>query len=776
MKLDKNATIHIIGIGGTGMSPIAVVLKEQGFNVRGSDQAESAMAERLRTMEIPVTVGQRAANVGGADLVLYSSAVHADNPEFAEAKRLRIPTQKRSEFLVDLLENRNVIAVAGTHGKTTTSSMIAWALSEIGTDPGFIIGSTPKNLGTNARNGRSADFVIEADEYDRMFHGLRPALAILTLVEPDHPDCFPTEAVYFDAFREFIRRCKPGATVLLQSGDPVQPEIVRSSGADVRVMRYGFEKDDDFRIENPRPTEDGGFAFEFVLAETGAREPVQLSVPGIHNVLNAAAALAAVALQGQDLTSAAAALSKFVGSERRFEKTAESDGIVIIDDYAHHPTEIRATLAAARDAFAERRIWALWQPHTFSRTQQLLKSFIHAFENADRILVAPIYASRETETDFGNCDLMKALRAVRPDAVFAETNENAVRLLTAGLTSGDVVVTLSAGDANQFGPMALRRRMEQLSSANVDELRARIVRGQPIAVISNLRVGGPAAETLIVRTIGELRTAVIDARNEGIPYKVVGGLSNILFPDSGFDGRLIVNQSDEIRLHETENGSVRVTAASGASLNDLVRITVDYHLSGLEWATRIPGSVGGAVYGNAGAYGSEIKDSLRSVTVLSPKNEVITLQKAEIPFVYRASAFKTGERTGTILSAEFELFPRDPDEIEAKSAEIWAKRDKFNFKNQGSLGSVFRNPSGDYAGRLITEAGLRNAVEGGAAVSDFHGNIFVTNPGATSADFLRLVNRVHDRILVDFGVDLRTEIEVFPPKGAESNEEGGTTA
>lgn len=776
MKLDKNATIHIIGIGGTGMSPIAVVLKEQGFNVRGSDQSASAMVERLRSLGIPVTVGQRAENVDGADLILYSSAVHADNPEFAAAKRLGIPTQKRAEFLVDLLENRNVIAVAGTHGKTTTTSMIASALSEIGAKPGFIIGSTPKNLGTNARNGASADFVIEADEYDRMFHGLRPALAILTLVEPDHPDCFPTEETYYEAFREFIRRCEPGAIVLIQSGDAVQPELVRASGADVRMMRYGFKDDDDFRVENARPIVNGGFAFDFVVAETGVREAVQLSVPGIHNVLNAAAALAAVSLRGQDLNAAASTLSKFVGSARRFEKSAESEGITIIDDYAHHPTEIRATLSAARNAFAGRRIWALWQPHTYSRTQQLLASFIRAFDEADRILVAPIYASRETDNGFGNSDLKEAFRDVRPDAIFADTNEDAIKILTAGLTSGDVVVTLSAGDANQFGPAALNRRIDQARSADADNLRARIIRDQAIAMISNLRVGGSATETLVVRTIDELRMAVIAARNEGIPFKVVGGLSNILFPDSGFDGRLIVNQSDEIRLHETESGSVRVTVASGTPLNELVRVTIAYHLSGLEWATRIPGSVGGAIYGNAGAYGAEIKDSLRSVTILSPKNEVVTLQKAEVSFVYRASGFKTGDISGTILSAEFELFTGNPDEIEDRAAEIWAKREKFNFKNQGSLGSVFRNPSGDYAGRLITEAGLRNAVEGGAAVSDFHGNIFVTNPGATSADFLRLVNRVHDQVLVDFGVDLRTEIEIYSPKETESSAEGGKNA
>ena len=184
----------------------------------------------------------------------------------------------------------------------------------------------------------------------------------------------------------------------------------------------------------------------------------------------------------------------------------------------------------------------------------------------------------------------------------------------------------------------------------------------------------------------------------------------------------------------------------------------------MEWATRIPGSVGGAIYGNAGAYGSEINAALKSVTVLTPENEIVEIPKDEIEFVYRASAFKAGKRAGVLISAFFELTAGDPEAIQARSDEIWDKREKFNFRNQGSLGSVFRNPSGDYAGRLITECGLRGAAEGGAAVSDFHGNIFVTNPGATAADFVRLIERVRDAVDKKFGIRLNTEIEIHSGK------------
>lgn len=764
MKQETNAIIHIIGIGGTGMSAIAVVLHEQGMIVRGSDQTDSEMAARLRALGIEVTVGHRAENVDGADIVLYSSAVHPENPEFDAACRRGIPSFKRSEFLTRMLDGREVVAVAGTHGKTTTASMIAWILSEASAKPGFIIGSTPKNLGTNAAAGESKTFVIEADEYDRMFHGLRPATAVLTLVEPDHPDCYPNDEEYYQAFREFIARCEPGADVLIFSGDPIQSRLVAESGADVRIVRYGFDENDDYRILNAEANENGGYRFTITIKARGESVPVQLAVPGLHNVIDAAAALAVIDAQSVPLRGAADALSRFNGSARRFETIADRLGIRIIDDYAHHPTEIRATLQAAKSAYPKRRIVALWQPHTFSRTKRLLAEFVDAFADADEIFVTNIYAARETESDFGFADLKKALRTVRPDAVFAATNERAIELLAIALTEGDIVVTLSAGDANRIGPEALAILEKRNEAIDPDVLEARVIQNAPIAAISNLRVGGPAAETLTVRNEAELIAAVRDAQARRIPFKVVGGLTNILFSDGGYPGRLIVNRADEMRLIRHENGSAGISVSSGTALHDLVRASIDFNLSGLEWATRIPGSVGGAIYGNAGAYGSEINAALKSVTVLTPENEIVEIPKDEIEFVYRASAFKAGKRAGVLISAFFELTAGDPEAIQARSDEIWDKREKFNFRNQGSLGSVFRNPSGDYAGRLITECGLRGAAEGGAAVSDFHGNIFVTNPGATAADFVRLIERVRDAVDKKFGIRLNTEIEIHSGK------------
>lgn len=768
MELNRTHTYHIIGIGGTGMSAIAVVLHEMGYDVQGSDQNDSPAIKRLRDLGIRVTVGHDAANLDGADVVLYSSAVHPDNPEFAAAQLRGLPAFKRSQFLTALLDGRKTVAVAGTHGKTTTTSMLAWMMSALNLAPGFIIGSTPKNLGTNAAAGKSDLFIIEADEYDRMFHGLRPDIAILTRIEADHPDCFPTVADYNSAFIEFFNGCKPGAIILSNSADRAQPALLAASSNQLKIKTYGTELTDDYRMADFTLLENGCNAFRFIVTETGQSVQVNMNIHGRHNCYNACAALAALHENGIDIEAAAQKLSEFSGIARRFEIIAESVNTIVIDDYAHHPTEIRATIRAARDAFPERKIWTLWQPHTYSRTKELLNEFVTAFSESDWIVVTNIYAAREKETDFGFADLKKALRKEVPNAIFAETNERAVELLTIGVQSGDVILTCSAGDANKIGPEVLKRQEAIVHNRDkASEIPAPEFE-RNIAVYANAHVGGPADELYVVKTTGELHRLIEDAQHNRIPVKVVGGLTNTLFDDAGFRGRLIINQSRDILIRwqtvnpESNKQGAEITVDAGLPLHDLVRATVAFNLTGLEWATRIPGSVGGAVYGNAGAYGSEIKNSLIRIDYLNENGYLDEMTVDELELAYRSSIFKSGMKKGVIIRAVFRLEQGNVDEIEAKYNEIWEKREKFNFKNQGSLGSVFRNPTGDYSGRLITECGLRSATVGGAMVTDFHGNIFVTNPGATANDFKQLVQKAHDAVLEKFGIDLRTEIEFVP--------------
>ena len=449
MKKISEMNIHIIGIGGTGMAPIAIVLHEMGAKVSGSDRSESVYTRDLLSRGIDVKIPQRPENIDTPDIVFYSSAIHDDNPELAEARRKGIRTLKRREFLGLMLAGRKVVAVAGSHGKSTTTSMAAWVLSELGIEPGFIVGSSLKDLGRSASAGQSEWFVIESDEYDNMFLGLTPFIAALTKVEYDHPDCFPTKGSYIEAFEKFLEKTYPDGKIFLNSDDPVQNSLRLPEGR--TILRYGIHNPCSYRAENLLIEGNGCYSFDF--CHDGGTVRVKLSVPGDHNVYNALLVMSICASNGWDLMKAAEALEKFSGIGRRFEVICEWNGITLVDDYAHHPTEIAATLKAAREKYPDRRIWAVWQPHTYSRTKSLLDEFSVSFGNADEVIITDIFAARESYSGFGVEDVIKAMR--HPSVHLCRTIEDTASFLSAHLKEGDVVVTLSAGDANKAAPMAL---------------------------------------------------------------------------------------------------------------------------------------------------------------------------------------------------------------------------------------------------------------------------------------------------------------------------------
>lgn len=451
MKQLSEMKIHIIGIGGTGMAPIAVVLKEMGASVSGSDRSVSDYTQYLTERGISVMIPQSAENIKDPDLVFYSSAIHDDNPELAEARKRGIPTLKRREFLSRMLEGKRTIGIAGSHGKSTTTSMMTMVLTELGLEPGFIVGSSLKDLGKIASAGKSDWFVIEADEYDNMFLGLSPYAACLTKVEYDHPDCFPTMEIYLEAFQNFLSRTTPDGFILLNADDPNQKLLRLPKGR--KVIHYGIDSDCDFTAKNLNIQSNGCYSFTF-CGETND-VPVSLNIPGKHNVSNALLVLSLCAVNGLDLEAAAKALGTFHGISRRFELVDEWNDIKIIDDYAHHPTEIRATLKAAREYFPNRTIRAIWQPHTYSRTKSLLAEFSASFSDADDLIITNIYAARESFSDFGIEDVMRAIQ--HPSIHHLPGNEEVADYLVEHLKNGDVVVTLSAGDANKAAPMALER-------------------------------------------------------------------------------------------------------------------------------------------------------------------------------------------------------------------------------------------------------------------------------------------------------------------------------
>ncbi len=440
--------VHVVGIGGAGVSAIARVLLERGETVTGSDQVTSPYAQALETAGVRVAYGHRAENVAGADLVLASSAVPEDNVELVAARQAGIPVLRRNVFLTEVTAGYQTVAVAGTHGKTTTSGLITWLLDQAGLSPTFIVGGMLKDLGTNARAGKGPHFVIEADEYDRAFLALTPSVAVVTNVEHDHPDCYPTPADFMEAFQAFAGQVKDRLIVCLEDAGAAS---LRPREAE--RITYGLGPEADWRAEEIRQNSPGGS--DFLVSRGGALLGlVRTRLPGRHNVLNALAALAAVDFLGVEFSVARQALLDYHGAERRFDIAGQVGGVTVVDDFAHHPSEIRATLAAARERYPEAEIWAVFQPHTYSRTRSLLEGFAQAFGDADHVVVTEIYASREAyDSSISGQDVAEKMH--HPDARFVEGLAEAARYVEERLRRPAVVVTLSAGDGNQVGKLLL---------------------------------------------------------------------------------------------------------------------------------------------------------------------------------------------------------------------------------------------------------------------------------------------------------------------------------
>ncbi|MBA4419914.1 MAG: UDP-N-acetylmuramate--L-alanine ligase [Anaerolinea sp.] len=445
--------IHLIGIGGTGLSAIARLLHESGYAVSGSDQTMSPLADALVKDGIRVIIGHRAENIAGADMIVRSSAISDENPEVVAANTNHIPVLKRSDFLGQLMEKHTSIAVAGTHGKTTTTGLIAWMLSAMGLDPSYIVGGTVNQLGTNAHAGKGVHFVIEADEYDRMFLGLKPDISLITSMELDHPDCFPTLAEYNGAFLQFASSTRPGGTLLVCGDHANLRELAtKISSKGIMTSTYGVSTDCDYQATSIQLSETGVYQFDLARKTTTDAETlvsnIFLTIPGKHNLVNALAALSVADQLGLDLITSASHVSSFTGTGRRFEIVAEVNGIILIDDYAHHPTEIKTTLAAVRSRYQSARIFAIWQPHTYSRTRLLRDQFVQSFSDANQTIVTEIYASREPKEAFSSIELVNLMNSSKTR--FIPDLHAVTETLLKELRPGDVVIVLSAGDANQI--------------------------------------------------------------------------------------------------------------------------------------------------------------------------------------------------------------------------------------------------------------------------------------------------------------------------------------
>jgi UDP-N-acetylmuramate--alanine ligase len=466
----KIQQIHFVGIGGIGMSGIAEVLLNLGYKVSGSDLKSSSVTQRLAGLGAAVFEGHRAENIRGAEVVVTSAAVSDENPEVVEAHTLHVPVIRRAEMLAELMRLKYGIAIAGMHGKTTTTSMVAAVLAGGGLDPTVVVGGRVDAMGSNARLGKSQYLVAEADESDRSFLKLSPILSVVTNIDREHMDCYRNMRDVKKTFLEFMDRVPFYGMVVVCNDDPMLRRLLPQ--AQRRTVTYGTKRGSDFLIKLETGCSAGAkgegqpmsrFRVNYRKKDLGE---FTLHVPGVHNILNATAAVAVGVGLDIEVEGIRAGLDQFRGVDRRFQLRGRVAGVSVIDDYGHHPTEIKATLAAARSC-GFRKIHVVFQPHRYTRTRDLMEEFTTAFGDADSLFVLDIYAASEKPIEGISGEALA--RTIREQggrsAEYVSSFADAVRVAVAAAGDGDMILTLGAGSVSQLGPMILEKLKDQALGA-----------------------------------------------------------------------------------------------------------------------------------------------------------------------------------------------------------------------------------------------------------------------------------------------------------------------
>ena len=451
-EIDFKTPIHVyfVGIGGISMSGLAEILLSEGFRISGSDMKESPLTEKLSSMGASVYYGQTVSHIDeSVDLVVFTAAIHEDNPEYIAMKALGIPSLTRAELLGQLMKNyKYPIAVSGTHGKTTTTSMAAEVLMASDTDPTLSIGGILKSIEGNIRIGKSPYFVTEACEYTNSFLSFFPKIGIILNVEEDHMDFFKDIHEIVDSFHKFAALLPSDGTLIIN--DEIEHKDTIMKDLDCNILRYGFSPDCDYYATDISYDELGHGMYTLIRKNKPCCK-VSLGVPGRHNISNSLAIFALSDLLQLQEENTLKALQAFTGTDRRFEYKGQIGGVTIIDDYAHHPTEITATLTAAAN-FPHKTLWCIFQPHTYTRTKAFLKEFAVSLSAADKIILAPIYAARETDTlGISSVTLQKEIEKLGKECLHFDTFDEIENFLLQNAINGDLLITMGAGDIVKVG-------------------------------------------------------------------------------------------------------------------------------------------------------------------------------------------------------------------------------------------------------------------------------------------------------------------------------------
>ena len=456
LDFNRKEHVHFIGIGGISMSGLAEILLNEGFTVSGSDAKASDLTEHLKSLGADISIGQSAENINDSiDVVVYTAAVHPDNPEFAEAVRKNLKILKRAELLGEIMRNFPVsIGIAGTHGKTTTTSMCAEIFTKAGLDPTISVGGILPSIGGNIRIGNSDTFITEACEYTNSYHSLYPSIAVILNIDADHLDFFKDIDDIADSFNRYARLVpENGALVILRDSDKFDTV---TKDITCRIVTFGSDRSADYYPENITYNEFGCASFT-CMHNGKALYDFSLSVPGYHNVLNALACIAVSEICGIEAEKINSGLCTFTGADRRFQQKGKLGNITIVDDYAHHPSEISATLKAAEN-YPHRELWVAFQPHTYTRTKALLDDFAKALSLADHVLLADIYAAREKNTlGISSDDLREKISALGTDAKYFSSFAEIENYLSDNCVDNDLIITMGAGDIFRVGEHLLEK-------------------------------------------------------------------------------------------------------------------------------------------------------------------------------------------------------------------------------------------------------------------------------------------------------------------------------
>ena len=626
--------------------------------------------------------------------------------------------------------------------------------------------------------------MVEADEYDRAFLQYRPELAVVTNVEPDHLDIYGSFEALTEAFGQFMAQVKPDGRIIACVDSPALRELVEASSLRAQVETYALTQPADWTAEAVEPLAGGGQAFTVRHAgESYGR--FQIALPGRHNVSNALGGIAAGHALGLSADVMREVLATYAGARRRFELVGDAAGVTVMDDYAHHPTEVAATLAAARERFAGRRLIAVFQPHTYSRTQYLLEGFRSCFRDLDELLVLATYAAREPES--AGMDARALTEAIEaPRARYVATFEEAAQAALDLLRPGDVFFTIGAGDVDAVAPMVLdglRNREPgtgepsnqgqtpagsespgppgSLSQSLIEALQAitPVRLDEPLSRHTTFGIGGPADAYVVAGDAKQLAHIVLACREHDAPCFVLGSGSNILVGDGGIRGVVIENRARALTGPEPDGrGGLIFRAESGASFAGVARSLARKGIAGLEWASGIPGTLGGAVVYNAGAYGGCLADVLRSISIVNGTGATKELPAEGLELVYRGSVFTRGQfRDRVVLSAEFALWPGETEALMQRVQELDVRRLAAQPRGRNA-GSIFKNAPQHPAWRIIDQVGLRGHRIGDAQISDKHCNFFLNVGQARAADVKALIDLVRERARAQFAVELELEV------------------